>query len=110
MLLLVAAAPVLGVVAKVAGEVEPPPGDPVGVQHVRRLGRVRHPAGATIVSSCMVTTLPGVWSTKHTYGTDCNSEKGPHLPCTAVTSERDDIYLYEYHMCSLALSGVILAE
>ena len=50
MLLLVAAAPVLGVVAKVAGEVEPPPGDAVGVQHVRRLGWVRHPAGATIVS------------------------------------------------------------
>ena len=91
MLLLVAAAPVLGVVAEVAGEVEPPPGDAVGVEHVRGLGRVRHPAGATIntiMSSCMVTTatLPGVWSSKHTYGTDCNSEKGPHLTCTDVTS------------------------
>ena len=53
MLLLVAAAPVLGVVAEVAGEVEPPPGDAVGVEHVRGLGRVRHPAGATIIrSSC----------------------------------------------------------
>ena len=80
MLLLVAAAPVLGVVAEVAGEVEPPPGDAVGVEHVRGLGRVRHPAGATIRSSCMVTTLPGVWSTKHTNSTDRNSEKGPHLP------------------------------
>ena len=35
--------PVLGVVAEVAGEVVPPPGDAVSVQHVRRLGRVRHP-------------------------------------------------------------------
>ena len=72
--------PVLGVVAEVAGEVVPPPGDAVSVQHVRRLGRVRHPAGATIVSSCMVTTLPGVWSTEDTNSTDCNSEKGLHLP------------------------------
>ena len=80
MLLLVAAAPVLGVVAEVAGEVEPPPGDAVGVEHVRGLGRVRHPAGATIRSSCMVTTLPGVWSSKNTNSTDRNSEKGPHLP------------------------------
>ena len=34
--------PVLGVVAEVAGEVVPPPGDAVSVQHVRGLGRVRH--------------------------------------------------------------------
>ena len=75
--------PVLGVVAEVAGEVVPPPGDAVSVQHVRRLGWVRH--SGTVGFKCLKLSnvvnleviIPGVRG--HEDGTGCNEEKRLHI-------------------------------
>ena len=69
--------PVLGVVAEVAGEVVPPPGDAVSVQHVWRLGRVSD--SGTNISNIVKpeVIIPGVRG--HEDGTGCNEEKRLHI-------------------------------
>ena len=63
--------PVLGVVAEVAGEVVPPPGDAVSVQYIRGLGRVRHPGTVGFKTFKYCET----WGHHHTW---CQRTQGWH--------------------------------